>query len=159
MFFKQCSTEGVHQSFRMSHAFNHCMTKWSERMLTMRLDYKTTVFTRSLSSIRTISANQTIMFEAETLTELQSTKSILRLEQIAGLRARGISDQIDLPQLYVEISLPAKARFSKAPQVSPSPAKMGSAPSSRLRLSCKHNLCVRDSLRHSQLRCDQSRLT
>src|SRR2546421_4673592 len=35
------------------------------------------------------------------LSELQSSKSTLRLEQIARLRARGIGDHVDLPQLVV----------------------------------------------------------
>ena len=35
------------------------------------------------------------------LFQLQSVKSTLRLEQIAGLRARGIGDHVDLPQLVV----------------------------------------------------------
>ena len=36
-----------------------------------------------------------------TLSGLSSTKSVQRLEQIASLRARGIGDNIDLPQLVV----------------------------------------------------------
>ena len=35
------------------------------------------------------------------LSELHSSKSTLRLEQIADLRARGIGDHVDLPQLVV----------------------------------------------------------
>lgn len=35
------------------------------------------------------------------LSGLRSSKSVLRLEQIASLRARGIGDNIDLPQLVV----------------------------------------------------------
>ena len=38
---------------------------------------------------------------AEDLSGLQSAKSTLRLEQIARLRARGIGDHVDLPQLVV----------------------------------------------------------
>jgi hypothetical protein len=35
------------------------------------------------------------------LSALRSSKSVLRLEQIASLRARGVGDTIDLPQLVV----------------------------------------------------------
>lgn len=38
---------------------------------------------------------------AEDLSGLQSARSTVRLEQIAGLRARGIGDHVDLPQLVV----------------------------------------------------------
>ncbi len=42
-----------------------------------------------------------IMTTAEDLSGLQSVRSTLRLEQIAGLRVRGIGDHVDLPQLVV----------------------------------------------------------
>ena len=41
------------------------------------------------------------MSTAQDLAGLQSAKSTLRLEQIAGLRARGVGDHVDLPQLIV----------------------------------------------------------
>ena len=37
----------------------------------------------------------------EDLSGLQSAKSTLRLEQIAGLRVWGVADHVDLPQLVV----------------------------------------------------------
>ena len=42
-----------------------------------------------------------IMRVTEDLSGLQSAKSTLRLEQIAGLRARGVGDHVGLPQFVV----------------------------------------------------------